>query len=352
MDLHTDSPLAVAADRMIDQVALDLGIPGPSADAKAKAGRFRSMAETIGERIRDLSAPRAENTPKRAREAMGRRLEAANLERAGMALITMAAALEAGNLPAEYQSIKTRAQVEALTGKQSESTSYYVVTESAKYRDESIYASNFRAWVSSHKTEADKARDADQEKARRIADLERDVRFTDIPGFFPTPPALVSDMIRLADIQPGMSVLEPSAGKGDIAEAIKAAGCDPLCYEINYSLGEILKAKGLKLALFDFLKVPDNSPLVYDRVLMNPPFENGQDMAHVRHAFGFLKPGGRLVAIISASPIFRENKASTDFRAWLEGLDFSLTENPDGSFVGAFKSTGVKTFTLVINKAA
>ncbi len=30
----------------------------------------------------------------------------------------------------------------------------------------------------------------------------------------------------------------------------------------------------------------------FDRALMNPPFENGQDIAHVRHAFQVLKPGG------------------------------------------------------------
>jgi Methyltransferase small domain len=35
----------------------------------------------------------------------------------------------------------------------------------------------------------------------------------------------------------------------------------------------------------------------FDRVLMNPPFANGSDIKHIKHALTFLKPGGRLVAI-------------------------------------------------------
>ena len=46
----------------------------------------------------------------------------------------------------------------------------------------------------------------------------------------------------------------------------------------------------------------------YDRIVMNPPFEAGQDIDHVRHAFQFLKDGGRLVSIMSPSPFFREDK--------------------------------------------
>jgi len=344
------APAVIALDRLIDQAAAEIGKPTQQDIDRAK--RFRGFIATTEREIKDLRASRLENTPKRQREGMDRRIRAANAERLLAALVAMAEAIEAGTLPGNFRTITSRTALHNMTAKRIESTSYYSVSESDKYIDESPLAVELRAWVKNQKTPAQIEAEKAQASRDRIKQLEESIRFVDIPGFFPTPPALVSEMLRLAEIQPGMSVLEPSAGKGDIADAIKAAGCDPLCYEINHSLGEILKAKGLKLALFDFLKVPDSSPLVYDRVLMNPPFENGQDMAHVRHAFGFLKPGGRLVAIISASPIFRENKASTDFRAWLEGLDFSLTENPDGSFVGAFKSTGVKTFTLVINKAA
>ena len=45
--------------------------------------------------------------------------------------------------------------------------------------------------------------------------------------FFPTPKSVASDMVQKADIQPGMTVLEPSAGNGNIADAIKGTGVNP-----------------------------------------------------------------------------------------------------------------------------
>jgi hypothetical protein len=47
---------------------------------------------------------------------------------------------------------------------------------------------------------------------------------------------------------------------------------------------------------------------------MNLPFAKQDDIRHVLHALKFLKPGGHLVAIMSASTMFRANKLATDFR--------------------------------------
>ena len=38
----------------------------------------------------------------------------------------------------------------------------------------------------------------------------------------------------------------------------------------------------------------------FDRIVMNPPFSRDQDARHVNHAFSFLKPGGKLVAIVGS----------------------------------------------------
>jgi 16S rRNA G1207 methylase RsmC len=56
----------------------------------------------------------------------------------------------------------------------------------------------------------------------------------------------------------------------------------------------------------------------YDRIVMNPPFENGQDIAHVEHAYELLSPGGRLVTVMSEGPFFRQDKNAASFRNWLE----------------------------------
>jgi hypothetical protein len=44
----------------------------------------------------------------------------------------------------------------------------------------------------------------------------------------------------------------------------------------------------------------------FDRVVMNPPFDHGADIKHVEHARKFLKPGGRLVAVVANGPRQRE----------------------------------------------
>ena len=85
---------------------------------------------------------------------------------------------------------------------------------------------------------------------------------------------------------------------------------------------------------------------------MNPPFERGQDAEHVQHAYERLKPGGRLVAIMSNGPFFRSDKKAEGFRNWLDTVDGSHEELPEGSFAGkdAFRQTGVNTRLVVIDK--
>jgi len=86
---------------------------------------------------------------------------------------------------------------------------------------------------------------------------------------------------------------------------------------------------------------------------MNPPFEKGQDIEHIRHAYELLAAGGRLVAIASEGPFFRSDAKSVAFREWLCGLDDAFDEVlPADTFTGvaAFRQTGVKTRLLVLNK--
>lgn len=210
--------------------------------------------------------------------------------------------------------------------------------------------------------DADKLRDAlvelNQLRAAvagesKAAKLEREIRFHKITGFFPTPPALADEAVRKADIQPGMRVLEPEGGKGDLAQRAEAAGGKVDVAETQESLREILTAKGFNLVGRDMLEIqpPADGP-VYDRIVMNPPFENGQDREHVRHAFDLLKPGGRLVAIMSTGPFWRSFKADQEFKAWSESVGAVVEDNEQGAFAGkdSFRQTGVNTVTVTIDK--
>lgn len=197
---------------------------------------------------------------------------------------------------------------------------------------------------------------SEQKALEATRDMESKLIGVKIPGFFPTPKPLIDAMLDAADIQPGDSVLEPSAGKGDILDAIrsrypeaKASGI-----EVSQTLADIVKGKGHDVQNRDFLEVPTGEGARPNKIVMNPPFEKGLDIEHVQHAFDVLAPGGRLVAIMSEGPFYRADKQSTYFRKWLEDLHGTSEKNSEGSFTGkdAFRQTGVATRLVVIDKAA
>jgi SAM-dependent methyltransferase len=55
----------------------------------------------------------------------------------------------------------------------------------------------------------------------------------------------------------------------------------------------------------DFLEVAEGQGC-FDKIVMNPPFKNGDDIKHIKHAIKFLRPGGRLVALCANGPRQRE----------------------------------------------
>lgn len=158
-------------------------------------------------------------------------------------------------------------------------------------------------------------------------------------GFFPTPKPLVARLLDLADLEPGMSVLEPEAGRGAIAEDVaRVAPVD--CIELLPDLADTIGRAGYarSLVVGDFLAAPP-AP-IYDRVVMNPPFNRGADTRHVRHALGFLRPGGVLVAIMSAGIRFRTDRATAELRCRLDVIE----RNPPGSF----KASGTEVNTVTV----
>ena len=162
-------------------------------------------------------------------------------------------------------------------------------------------------------------------------------------GWFPTPRAVVEMMIKRVD--PAGKILEPSAGEGAIADVLIENGAsieDIQCVEINEQRAETLRRKGYYVTRGDFMQF---SPVIqkFDRVYMNPPFENGQDIDHVRHAFDLLKPGGRLASVMSEGPFFRSDNKATEFRDWLDGVGYSMQLPKD-----AFKSSGTTISTRLV----
>jgi predicted RNA methylase len=166
-------------------------------------------------------------------------------------------------------------------------------------------------------------------------------------GYFPTPAPVVEQLIELACIVPGMRVLEPSAGRGAIALAAEQAGALVDCVEIQPEHADALRDEhrpDVTVLVADFLATSPQP--VYDRVVMNPPFARQADIAHVEHAFGALKPGGLLVAVMSAGVTFRQTAAAVAFRSRLDALGGELISLPDGAFRES--GTGVNTVIAVM----
>ena len=173
---------------------------------------------------------------------------------------------------------------------------------------------------------------------------------------FTTPPAIAGRMIEAAGLEPGMTMLEPSAGTGAIARPAAELGAAVTCIELDYNLWQRLSADerngvrtdGLYRSVQhgDFLEAsPSDAPL-YDRVLMNPPFRGQADIRHVTHALGFVKPGGRLVAIMSAGAEFRQDKTAEAFRKLVAGRGGRFEPLPGDAFEGS--GVSIRTVMVVI----
>jgi len=167
--------------------------------------------------------------------------------------------------------------------------------------------------------------------ADRVKQLERNLIGSKVGiDFFPTPRAVADEMV--AFVAPVMDaeaeICEPSAGNGNIAEAIRAAGFEPEVVEISNSLREILAAKSFVLVGDDFLKVAKK----YRAFVMNPPFGNGADIDHVRHAWSLLEEGGRISAIVGEGAFIRSDRKAVEFRDWLESIGAEVERLPNGTF--------------------
>lgn len=181
-----------------------------------------------------------------------------------------------------------------------------------------------------------------------IKAAERNLIGMKIPGFFATPESLAKRMADLADIKAGESVLEPSAGSGRLADVAKARGAKVAAVEMSSTLRDLLAKKGHEIIASDFTEMKPEAK--FDKILMNPPFEKGQDMAHVQRAYEMLKPGGKMVAIMGEGGFFRTDKQATEFRTWLEGVRGTSEKLPEGTFKES--GTGTNTRLVTITKPA
>ncbi|MFD6094770.1 hypothetical protein ACFVWN_00955 [Nocardiopsis flavescens] len=178
--------------------------------------------------------------------------------------------------------------------------------------------------------------------------------------FFRTPPHVAADLLSLIPVSAGALVLEPSAGDGAlvtaIADTVEEARVDMVEVDPERvpALSDLIHAgRARTLYTADFLSMVPPDPMalfdlpgssdLYDIIAMNPPF-TGQ-ARHVLHAWEWLKPGGHLAAIVSASIRFREDRDYRQLRALIEE---SGAFHRDRIPTDAFAASGVPHVATVI----
>lgn len=135
--------------------------------------------------------------------------------------------------------------------------------------------------------------------------------------FYPTPPELVEKMLEIGQVKREVkSILEPSAGKGDMIQGyidhfnadrnawnyhsyLEIKNVDVDCVEIDPDLQSVLRGKGFRVVHDDFLTF--HTYKSYDLVLMNPPFAQGAE--HLLKALEIMRYGGKIVCVLNAETI-------------------------------------------------
>lgn len=167
--------------------------------------------------------------------------------------------------------------------------------------------------------------------------------------FYPTPLDLAEKLTNKCELKSGLSILDPSAGKGDllipIQERYKYSIMDYFVIEKDYNLQNILKGKKFILLDDDFLTF--NTNYKFDLIIMNPPFKNGEK--HLLKAIDLQKNGGQLACILNANTL--KNPYSNDRKYLLQLLeeynaDIEYIEN---AFVDSENKTNVEVALIYIN---
>lgn len=180
--------------------------------------------------------------------------------------------------------------------------------------------------------------------------LKTGVKVHVAPHLFPTGVELGHRMSQMLNLQPTDEILEPQAGTGSL---ISACGdvwkrCKRfVAVEINYNLYKSLSTNYPEIEIYhtDFLNLTPKTLGKFDKIIMNPPFSNHQDIEHIQHAFNFLKEGGELVSVVCEGPFFRQNRKSKEFRDFLEHYGAKIIKLPRGTF----KESGTMVETRLIH---
>lgn len=169
---------------------------------------------------------------------------------------------------------------------------------------------------------------------------------------FYTPSTLAQDMVAKAGygLSYGGRVLEPSAGGGALVQAALDVGAgEVVAVELDKTAADQLATRyvgndrvTVQQASFGAADLECRS---FDACLMNPPFD--LECEHIALAYGFVRKGGKIVAIAS-NRVKHANGKHQQLREWLASVGGTITELP----AGTFKESGAGVNTVLIEVTA
>lgn len=165
--------------------------------------------------------------------------------------------------------------------------------------------------------------------------------------FFPTPENVISQMLQGFDCS-GKTILEPSAGSGNIVTYLQREGAQVIAVEKNDDLRKIVSAK-CKVIGEDFLQVKSEEISHIQAIIMNPPFS--ADEKHILHAWNIAPAACTIIALCNLSTIENTYTAS---RKQLKELAEQYGSHTDlgKCFSDADRRTGVEVALIHLQKPA
>lgn len=317
--------------------------PGPE-PVPPIAAKLRRLADEMQSEIDKNLAERPTNTPKRQFHAALARIKGHRLSRTQAALRALADAHAARTVPTELADVASKSQVYDLVGTRFDRSSagyYDVGIDTGEPESDDPAARALWSLIGNEGT--------NDPAAEVLKQMIEKIRFARIPGFVSTPPAVADELIELAMLptEP-FDLLDPRGGTGVILDRVreKAPHATLTIFERNDRLREILELKGYQITGDEFLK--SDPRLRFDRIVMNPPFEYGQDIDHVRLGFTMLRAGGRLVSVMSPTAFTRGDRKAREFQRWFKELGAEKVDLAPNSFRES--GTGASGVIAILNR--
>ncbi len=172
--------------------------------------------------------------------------------------------------------------------------------------------------------------------------------FTNNADFYPTPEGVINTMMLGEDIL-GKTILEPSAGSGNIVKWLKRNGAgEVIACEKDPHLRKLLDGE-CNLIAEDFLSVTSEQVSHIDYIVMNPPFSNGTK--HIKHAFDIAPAGCTIIALCNTSNL--QNAYSSERQELRELIAlYGCSENLGTVFGESERRTDVEVSLIKLYKEA